>query len=398
MVDVGGHLNRQLGQRLEGAHAVHDTAEGSHPHHHGDGPATGALEAHQDHVVQPGHEGTLAGHDAQDHGGHDAGAQAQHGVHAGEGGADNQQEGDDHVDGHAGLDLLQQGDGAGALHLQDLIGLGGDVGQSLLQAALSGGQVQGHDEGDDDGDDDTQDGPGALVLHTVDDLDVLQAAGEHGGVGDHADVVAEAGAAGDGAQHQNGVAAQQVVQPQEDGGAGREGAPGGTGGQGQGAGHQEGDGGDGPGGDAGRQGDVNDGGADAGGHEHLAHGIGEQVDEEHHHDALDGFDGEVKGVVKAATVGVHTDDDGRERRDGGGHQQVQLEDNDQQDHDGQGDELQNGQANATFARSFFSFCTHACKLPFQFSRLLNCFVTLFLGLYATDRNFRGSYRYSNMDI
>ena len=81
---------------------------------------------------------------------------------------------------------------------------------------------------------------------------------------------------------------------------------------------QEGDHSDGAGGDAGRQRQVNQCGADTGGHEHLAHGIGEHVDEEHHDDATDSLGTELKSVVKAATVYEHTDSYCNKHGDSGG--------------------------------------------------------------------------------
>ena len=149
------------------------------------------------------------------------------------------------------------------------------------------------------------------------------------------------------------VAADDVVHPEEDGGAGGEGAPGGAGGDGQDAGHNQGHHGDGLTGDAGRQGDIDDHGAHAGGHKALGHAIGEHQDEEHLNDAGSGFQGEVKGVVKAAAVDIHTHHDGYQGGDGARQQQVHLAENDQAGKDKQRYKFQDTNRYCSFSRGFF---------------------------------------------
>ena len=120
---------------------------------------------------------------------------------------------------------------------------------------------------------------------------------------------------------------------------------------------------------AGSQSDVDDGGADAGGHTDLAYGVGEHVDEEHHDDAADSLSTKLKGIIEATAVDKHAHRHSAEHSDGGSNQQVQTAKDNQQDHDDQGDKLQNGKAHAAFTGGFFcGLVTHENKLPFLLHR------------------------------
>jgi hypothetical protein len=145
----------------------------------------------------------------------------------------------DHIIGYAGFHLLQQRKGRRPFDSKRIKGRLRDLADRRRDIALHIRQAETAQKHNDGGNHKAAHRPKALMLDAVDDLYVLQAAGKHRGIGDHADVVPKAGAACDTAKRQYRIPADESVHPQKDRRTGGKGSPGGAGRNGQNTGHHQ---------------------------------------------------------------------------------------------------------------------------------------------------------------
>ena len=319
VADLVDHARDQRGNGVKGVHQPHNAAEGPNPEHHRDRPAASVGETGVDKVKELRDAGDRAGHEAKCQRGDDARAKADQRAVTHDGGNENYDERDHHVDGDSLFHKLKQRDSRGTLLCQsrpDLFrylrdGVGGLSGRAW-QSHADADEVEDYGRGDE-----AEQRPDSLVADSLDYFDLLDTGADDRRIGDKPNVVAEAGAAGDGADGKRDVAADDMVKPEEDRRAGCKRSPRGP------RSYRE-DGGDEQGNDGenfrveprGKR-HVDDGGGNAGSHKAFGDGVGGLENEENDQEVFQVVKSRIKAVLELVTVNDHRNDDRvhkRERR------------------------------------------------------------------------------------